>query len=71
MSIMDGSGHKQLTWNTDRLDEIIAAQETFDRLIGRGYSAFGSEKKSEPKHLVGKFDPTMEEVVMVPRMVGG
>jgi hypothetical protein len=71
MSIMDGSGHKQLTWDTNRPDEIAAAQKAFNRLVAKGYSAFASEKKMEPKYRVSKFDPTMEEVIMVPRMVGG
>jgi len=71
MSIMDRSGHKQLKWNTDRPDEIAVAKETFDRLIGKGYSGFASKNKLEAKHTIKEFDPTMEEVVMVPRTVGG
>jgi hypothetical protein len=71
MSIMDSSGHKQLTWNTERLDEIVKAQETFDQLIEDGYFAFASEKKMGTKHVISKFDPTMEEMIMVPRNVGG
>jgi hypothetical protein len=71
MSIMDSSGHKQLKWRTDRQDEMTTAKETFDNLIGKGYSAFASEKKMEAKHLIREFDPTMEELVMVPRNVGG
>ncbi|WP_161603765.1 hypothetical protein [Noviherbaspirillum massiliense] len=71
MSIMDRSGHKQLTWNMDKLEEIAAAKETFDTLVKQGYSAFGSKTKTEAKHTVKEFDPTMEEVVMVPRTVGG
>jgi hypothetical protein len=71
MNVMDSSGHKQLKWNTHRLDEVAAARKTFDNLVTKGYSAFGSEKKQEPKHLIKNFDPEMEEVVMVPRTVGG
>jgi hypothetical protein len=71
MSVMDSSGHKQLKWNIDRSDEVATAKKTFDSLIAKGYSAFGSKKKEEPKHLVRNFDPEMEEVVMVPRTVGG
>lgn len=41
MSVMDSSGHKQLKWNTDRLDEVAVAKETFDKLVGKGYSGFG------------------------------
>jgi hypothetical protein len=71
MSIMDGSGHKELKWNIDNLDEVAAAKETFDNLLEKGYSGFASKQKMGPKHAIGKFDPTMEEVVMVPRVVGG
>jgi hypothetical protein len=71
MSVMDSSGHKELKWSTDRSDEVAVAKKTFDNLIAKGYSAFASEKKAEPKHLVKTFDPAMEEVVMVPRTVGG
>ncbi|MDB5762006.1 MAG: hypothetical protein JWQ21_1001 [Herminiimonas sp.] len=71
MSIMDRTGHKQMKWDTDKLDEITAAKETFDTLVKKGYSAFGSKTKMEPKHTIKEFDPTMEEVVMVPRTVGG
>lgn len=71
MSIMDSSGHKELKWNTDNLDEIAVAKETFDNLVKKGYTAFGSKSKAEAKHSIKEFDPTMEDVVMVPRTVGG
>jgi len=71
MSIMDSSGHKELKWNMDRLEEIAVAKSTFDKLVKEGYSAFGTHTKSEPRHAIKEFDPTMEDVVMVPRIVGG
>lgn len=71
MNIMDSSGHSRLTWGADQPDEIAAARDVFDSLIRKGYSAFGSKTKTEAKHTLGKFDPTMEELVMVPRTVGG
>jgi hypothetical protein len=71
MNIMDASGHKQLTWTTDNLEETAAAKETFDLLISKGYTAFGSEGKAEAKHSIKEFDPAMKEMVMVPRTVGG
>ena len=71
MNIMDSSGHKQMKWNTGKRDDITIAKEAFDKLIGNGYSAFASQNKGESKHLIREFDSTMEEVVMVPRNVGG
>lgn len=71
MSIMDRSGHKELKWDMDKLEEIAVAKETFDTLLKKGYSAFGSKEKAAAKHTLTEFDPTMEEVVMVPKTVGG
>jgi hypothetical protein len=71
MNIMDRSGHKQLTWEAEKLDQILTAQETFDDLLKNGYTAFGSKTKTEAKHVMKEFDPTMEEMVMVPKTVGG
>jgi hypothetical protein len=71
MNVMDHSGHKQVKWDMDKLDEIATAKKTFDSLIGKGYTAFASKTKTEAKHTIKEFDPTMEEVVMVPRTVGG
>jgi hypothetical protein len=70
LNIMDHSGHKQLHWNLEELEEVAVARKTFDKLVSRGYSAFGS-RENEPKHLIRDFDPTMKEVVMVPVTVGG
>jgi hypothetical protein len=71
MSVMDTSGHKQLKWNMESKEDMTMAKETFDNLIGKGYSAFGSHEKAEAKHSVKEFDPTMKELIMVPRNVGG
>lgn len=71
MNIMDRSGHKELTWDTAKLDEILVAKETFDTLMKKGYTAFGSKHKADAKHLVREFDPTLEELVVVPKTVGG
>lgn len=71
MSIMDASGHKQLTWALDRPEEVEMAQLTFERLRANGYTAFFSEEKAAPKHVTRTFEPTMKDVVMVPRIVGG
>ncbi len=71
MNIMDASGHQQLKWSMSKAAEIAAAQATFDCLMKQGYAAFGSTKKMQAKHEINTFDPTMEELVMVPRIVGG
>jgi hypothetical protein len=71
MNIMDRSGHKELKWDTAKLDEVLVARQTFDAFMKKGYTAFGSKEKAEAKRLVREFDPTMEELVIVPKTVGG
>ena len=71
MSVMDSSGHRQLKWKRDNPDEVAAAQSVFDRLMERGYSAFGAKTKAAPRHAMKNFDPEAAEVVMVPRIAGG
>lgn len=71
MNIMDDSGHRQVSWNASNSKEVAAAQKTFDRLVKHGYAAFGSMTRSDTKQAVTSFDPAMEELVMVPRIVGG
>lgn len=71
MSIMDASGHKELKWDMNKQEEIAEAEAVFERLVRKGYSAFGSRDEAEAKQALKTFDPTMKEMVMVPRMVGG
>ena len=71
MSVMDGSGRRQLQWKRDNPDEIAAAQAIFDHLLARGFSAFGAKTKAAPRQAINTFDPEAAEVVMVPRIVGG
>lgn len=71
LNIMDDSGHQQLNWNMSNAKEIAAVQKTFDRLVKQGYAAFGAAGRTDAKRAITTFDPTMEEVVMVPRIVGG
>jgi hypothetical protein len=71
MNIMDDTGHRQLNWDMSNAKEIAAAQKVFDRLVRQGHAAFGATDRSAPKQAITSFDPTMEEVVMVPRIVGG
>lgn len=71
MSVMNRSGHTQLKWHMDSLREIAAAEDMFNQLIGKGYSAFGSKSKTSPRHAIHEFDSTMEDVVLVPRIIGG
>ena len=71
MRIMDTSGHQCLKWHSSKPEEIAQAAALFERLTRQGYVAFGSSNVDEAKHVVTRFDPSVEDLVMVPRIVGG
>ena len=71
MNIMDDTGHRQLHWDISSTKEIAAAQKTFDRLVRQGHAAFGARHRGDLKQTITSFDPALEELVMVPRIVGG
>lgn len=71
MCIMDASGHQQLSWRLGQFDEINAARAAFEYWLTQGYTAFGALTKTQAKHAIKTFDPAMEEVILVPRIVGG
>ena len=71
MCIMDASGHQQLSWRLDQPDEIAKARAAFEHWLMQGYTAFGTLTRTQAKHAIKTFDPALEEVILVPRIVGG
>lgn len=71
MRVMDYAGNQRMKWKRDNPDQIAAAKAVFDRLLERGYSAFGTRSKSAPRQTMKTFDPEAADVIMVPKIVGG
>lgn len=75
MNYLDRSGHVRVSWNEDDPGEVRTARETFDRMTGQGYTAFrirrteaGMEKQGAT---LTAFDPSAEEILLTPQLVGG
>ena len=67
LQIMDHTGHTTIPYDKDKCAE---AMEKFDALIKDKYTA--AKKGEDGKFTVSRtFDPTAEEVIMIPQLQGG
>jgi hypothetical protein len=72
LQYLSQDGDTKLIWDSDKEEEVEAAQEMFDNLKAKGYMAYRVEgKKGDKGEIVNKFDPSLERIIMAPRMVGG
>jgi hypothetical protein len=70
LSMMDSSGDKETTWHPDDPNEVAAAKAIFEALKRRGYMVY-SQPAGESGLALGQFDPNVETMVAVPRIVAG
>ena len=78
LRILSPSGDRTVTWDLDRVEtgdpEALAAvreaERIFQEQLDRGATAFRVDEGIPAKKL-DRFDPEVEQTVMVPRVVGG
>lgn len=71
MHIMDSTGDTKVMWNPRDADEVKNAEETFDRLRGRGFRAFRVKRNGEQGEQITTFDKDAEKIIFVPQLAGG
>ncbi len=74
LSIMGPEGHAEIVWDVHDYDSITNAKKMFEKLVGSGFQAFSVEReeaKVSKGTRVRKFDPSLEEIIMVPKVAGG
>ena len=64
-------GDVKIMWDSDKSEEVASAREQFDRLRGKGYLAYKTDKKGEKGEVIREFDPDAERIIMAPQMRGG
>jgi hypothetical protein len=72
MKVISAHGDDRLIWDRHFIDSIKEARDKFYDLLSKGYQAFAVKmdgKKSNRRMF--KFDPKVEEIIMVPMLVGG
>lgn len=67
-------GDKKVTWDKGKQDEVDVARREFDYLVKeKGYAAYKVDRKGKKveNEIIRTFDPTLEEVILIPQKVGG
>lgn len=65
------TGDVRVGWDPDDLAAVEQARAVFGREVGRGASAFAVEGEGKRGRRIDAFDPSLREIVIVPRMAGG
>lgn len=68
--VMDHSGDSRHRFSVDDLESVARAERRFRELTGKGYIAAVRVGLGESRR-IRSFDPTAEETIFFPRLVGG
>jgi hypothetical protein len=68
--VMDHTGDTRHCFNTNNAEALAKAEERFRKLTGLGFTAAVRSTSGEISR-VRSFDPTAEETLFFPRLVGG
>jgi hypothetical protein len=68
--VMDHSGDTRHYFDPDDAEALAKAEERFNRLTGHGFTAAVRNASGEVVK-INSFNPTAEETVFFPRLIGG
>jgi len=68
--VMDRTGDSRLFFEQDDRKQLAEAEERFKKLTGQGFTA-ATRTAAGDLNVVRTFDPTVEETLFYPRLVGG
>jgi hypothetical protein len=68
--VMDQNGDTRHTFDPSDTKALLRAEERFKELTGLGFTAAVRTASGEPA-VTRRFDPTAEETLFFPRLVGG
>jgi hypothetical protein len=71
MSVLNSSGDTKVIWDPKNEDETEVAEEQFDALTKKGFTAFKVDKKGDAAGKMTKFDPNAGKIILVPQIAGG
>ncbi|MBV8151789.1 MAG: hypothetical protein JOY59_09540 [Candidatus Eremiobacteraeota bacterium] len=69
LKILDTTGHTEISWKPDDVEELRSVQERFDELMKRSFVAF--DLSTSPGERIHEFRPHATEIVVAPRFAGG
>ena len=68
--VMDHSGDTRHHFDPNDVSALAEAEERFNRLTGQGFTAAARNGSGEVVK-ISSFNPTAEETVFFPRLIGG
>lgn len=68
--VMDRTGDSRHFFEQDDRKQLAEAEERFKKLTGRAFTA-ATRTAAGDLNVVRSFDPTVEETLFYPRLVGG
>ena len=68
--VMDHTGDTRHSFNPDDVQAVAKAKKRFNELTGKGFTAAVRTGSGEVSK-IRSFDPTAEETLFFPRLVGG
>jgi hypothetical protein len=68
--VMDHTGDSRHYFNCNDADELAKAEQRFNKLTGAGFTAAVRTAPGEARR-ISAFDPSAEETLFVPRLIGG
>jgi len=71
MRTLCDKGDTKVIWDPKNEDEVEAAEEQFNTLMDKGFTAFSVKKDGKKHKRIDEFDPKAGKIIMVPRMAGG
>ena len=71
MVILNYDGAKKIFWDPDNDHQIKTAEEQFNALIKKGFSALKVNPDKEEGHPVDCFDARAAKILMFPILSGG
>jgi len=71
MKILDPTGHTTQAWDPAVPAEVEEARAMFDRMTKRGYRAFRVGRRGQAAERMETFDPSAEQMILMPHLTGG
>ena len=68
--VMDHNGDTRHVFDAKNSKDVLKAEQRFKELTGAGFTAAVRSSSGQPT-VTRKFDPSSEETLFIPRLVGG
>jgi len=71
LTILNYGEVRNIVWQPDAPDEVQAAEQAFDEMVEKGFSALRMDIEQKGGNKIDRFDASAEKILMFPFLVGG